>query len=104
MAITKSELEGIRIIAKKFINEGGLRKSEEDIQSSYTLQILRVLGWESDNWKINKEQEVKTNKKPDIILKGIGGGSIFVIESKEPKKSLDDKYPTITFVNQLCNY
>src|SRR5438552_3740729 len=104
MAITKSDLHKIKDVAQRFINEGGLRKSEEDVQSSYILQILRILGWESVSWKINTPQEVKTGKKPDIVLKGNGGGSIFVIESKEPQKSLDDKYPKITFIDQLCNY
>src|SRR5687768_5320654 len=100
----KAILNKIKDIAYKFINERGMDNSEEGVQSSYILQVLRLLGWESHSWKINKPQDVKTNKKPDIILKGLSGGAIFVVESKEPKKSLDDRYKDKTFVEQLCHY
>ena len=62
MAISKADLNKIKVIAQKFIDEHGMKKSEEDVQSSYTLQILRVLGWESDNWKINKPQDEDIKK------------------------------------------
>lgn len=104
MALSKIQFEKIKDIIQKFISEGGIKQKEEHVQSSYTLEILKVLGWSSATWKINAPQDVKTNKKPDILLRGYSGGSIFVVESKEPQKSLDDKYPHITFVNQLCNY
>ena len=104
MALSKTQFEKIKDIIQKFISEGGIKQKEEHVQSSYTLEILKILGWSSATWKINAPQDVKTNKKPDILLRGYSGGSIFVVESKEPQKSLDDKYSHITFVNQLCNY
>ncbi|MEO8232038.1 MAG: N-6 DNA methylase [Ignavibacteriota bacterium] len=104
MPINKSELNSIKKIAQDFINDSAFSISEEHIQSSYTLPILRILGWSPNAWVINKPQEVRTGKKPDILLKGIGGGAIFIIESKDALKSLDDRYPKITFIDQLCNY
>jgi type I restriction-modification system DNA methylase subunit len=104
MAISKAQLDKIKSIIQNFINEEGMKQKEEHVQSSYTLEILKVLNWTSAFWKINTPQEVKTNKKPDLILRGNGGGSIFVVESKEPQKSLDDRYTSGTFVDQLCNY
>jgi hypothetical protein len=79
-------------------------KSEEDVQSSYTLKILELLGWDSSKWKINTAQEIKTGNKPDILLKGSSGGTIFIIESKSPKQSLDGKYINKTFKEQICEY
>lgn len=104
MSISKSQLTAIRKIAQDFIDDKAFHISEEHIQSSYTLPILRILGWTPNSWVINKPQEVKTGKKPDILLKGSGEGTVFIIESKDAFKSLDDKYPNLTFVNQLCNY
>jgi adenine-specific DNA-methyltransferase len=104
MGLSKSELSKIKKITQDFIDNGAINRKEEHVQSSYTLPILKVLGWSPSTWVINEPQEVKTGKKPDLLLLGSGGGSIFVIESKEPLKSLDDKYPKITFVDQLCNY
>lgn len=104
MALTKSEINEIKKIAQDFIDDKAFNISEEHIQSSYTLPILRILGWTPNSWIINKPQEVKTGKKPDILLKGSSEGSIFIIESKDAHKSLDDRYPKITFIDQLCNY
>src|SRR5437660_794385 len=104
MNLSKSDIGKIRIIAQEFIDDKAFNRSEEPVQSSYTLEILKVLGWSRAEWVINEPQEVKTGKKPDILLIGTGGGTIFVLESKEPFKSLDDRYPKVTFVEQLCNY
>ncbi|MBI2966794.1 MAG: N-6 DNA methylase [Bacteroidetes bacterium] len=104
MGLSKSDIEEIKKIAQDFINDGAIKRKEEHIQSSYTLEVLKLLGWSRSSWIINEPQEVQTGKKPDLLLLGSGGGSIFVIESKEPSKSLDDRYKTVTFVDQLCNY
>jgi len=104
MSLSKLNLKAIIKTAQDFIDDKAINRSEEHVQSSYTLDILKTLGWTKSEWIINEPQDVKTGKKPDILLLGSGGGSIFVIESKEPLKSLDDHYPKITFVNQLCDY
>jgi len=104
MAISNLELDKIRKIAQDFIDDGAIKRKEEHVQASYTLPLLRVLGWSPNSWVINEPEEVRTGKKPDVLLLGRSGGSIFVIESKAPLKSLDNKYPKITFVDQLCNY
>jgi len=104
MTISKSDISKIIKIAQDFVNNNAMQRSEEHVQSSYILEVLKILGWSSNNWIINENQEIKTGKKPDVLLIGKGGGTIFVIESKEPFKSLDEGYPKISFVNQLCNY
>ena len=104
MNLEDSKVKNIKSIINKFINENGFIKSEEDVQTSYTLEILKLIGWNSSNWKINTSQEVKTGKRPDILLRGLSGGTIFIIESKEPKKSLDGSYPNLSFKEQICQY
>jgi adenine-specific DNA-methyltransferase len=104
MSLQSTTINEIKSIIRKFINENGFVKSEEDVQSSYTLKILELLGWDSSKWKINTTQEIKTGNKPDILLKGSSGGTIFIIESKAPKQSLDGKYFNKTFKEQICEY
>lgn len=104
MSLSPTTIKGIKSIIQKFIDENGFVKSEDDAQVSYTIEILKLLGWDSSKWKINTPQEVKTGNKPDILLKGSGGGTIFVIESKAPNKSLDDRYINKTFKEQICEY
>lgn len=104
MSLSDKTVKEIKSIIQKFINENGFVKSEEDVQSSYTLEILKLLEWDSSKWKINTPQEVKTGNKPDIFLKGSSGSTIFIIESKAPKQSLDNKYSNKTFSEQICEY
>ncbi|MCX6743931.1 MAG: hypothetical protein NTX82_00180, partial [Candidatus Parcubacteria bacterium] len=52
-----------------FIEVRGWNKSEEDIQTSFTIELLKLLGWDKKDWIINTGQDVQTGKKPDIILK-----------------------------------
>ncbi|MBI4647264.1 MAG: N-6 DNA methylase, partial [Bacteroidia bacterium] len=106
MAITDKQLSDIKNIIKEFKNNNSFVDSEDHVQASYTLPILQAIDWKPSNWKINKGQDIKTGKRPDILLKGSGGGSVFVIESKEPKtpKGLNGKYQKWTFAEQLCYY
>jgi|ERR1700757_155707 len=107
MALTSKQLSEIKIKIQEFLNNNGFDESEEHTQAHYILPILEILGWKSHNVIINKTQDVKTGKRPDILLKGSGGGTIFVIESKEPsvKKGLDGEYPKIwTFAEQISSY
>lgn len=67
--------------------------------------MLELLGWDSKSWKINTGQDVKTGKKPDIVLKS-GSSKILVIESKDAsrKDMLDGAYQNKTFTEQLFGY
>jgi hypothetical protein len=105
MAISPKQLSQIKGIVQEFIQNNAFDESEEHIQTSYTRQILECLGWNSSLWKINKGQDIDTGKRPDILLKAAGGGTVFVIESKEAEKSLDGEYKgKWTFPEQLCFY
>ncbi len=78
--------------AKKIIAEfreaNGRRKSEEDVQASFTLELLRKLGWGPGSWQINTGTTVRTGKLPDIVLKNDAGFTVLVIESKAPRQEL----------------
>jgi len=104
MSLSDKTTKEIKAIIQKFITENGFTKSEENVQTSYTIKILELLGWDSSMYKINTSQEVKTGNKPDILLKGSGGGTIFIVESKAPKQSLDGKYINKSFTEQTCEY
>ena len=104
MSLSDKTTKEIKAIIQKFITENGFVKSEENVQTSYTIKILELLGWDSSMYKINTSQEVKTGNKPDILLKGSGGGTIFIIESKAPKPSLDGKYVNKSFAEQTFEY
>jgi adenine-specific DNA-methyltransferase len=104
MPLPDKIVKEIKSIIQKFINEKGSTKSEEDVQTYYTVKILELLGWKSDKTTINTTQTIGTGERPDILLRGSGGGTIFLVESKEPSKSLDGKYQNKTFVEQICRY
>ncbi|MBD3359235.1 MAG: N-6 DNA methylase [Candidatus Buchananbacteria bacterium] len=93
-------------LVNKFKAEDGWSKSEEHIQTSFTVELLKILGWDSSNWIINTGQEVKTGKKPDVIIKSDTGAKLLVIESKEAsnKDKLDGSYGNKKFTDQLFNY
>jgi adenine-specific DNA-methyltransferase len=95
----------LRVLVDKFIAENGWSKSEEHIQTSFTIELLKLLGWDSANWIINQGQDVQTGKKPDIILKS-NTSKFLVIESKDATKKdkLDGSYQTKTFTEQLFGY
>ncbi|MBN1325746.1 N-6 DNA methylase [Candidatus Falkowbacteria bacterium] len=99
----KKELQ--KLVAD-FKADDGWGKSEDGIQTHFIVKMLELLGWVgSKNVKINETQDVKTGKKPDIILK-VPGSKLLVIESKEAKNRnfLDGKYFNKTFVEQLLGY
>ncbi|MCX6745654.1 MAG: N-6 DNA methylase [Candidatus Parcubacteria bacterium] len=89
-----------------FTADNGWQKAEEGIQTHFIVKLLELLGWiGSKHIKINETQDVKTGKKPDIILRD-SGSKLLVIESKEAKNKnvLDGSYGPKTFVEQLLNY
>lgn len=73
MALAKTRIAEIKTIIHDFIKNDAFDDSEEHVQSSYTLPLLEKLGWSKAFWKINKPQDVKTAKRPDILLKSKGG-------------------------------
>ena len=97
----------INNLIKDFKEENTYKKSEEHIQSLFTLKLLEFLGWNSKTIVVNTGQEV--GKRPDIILNK-DGNTFLVIESKDASKydMLDGFYKKdkskISFVEQLCNY
>jgi len=108
---TEVELENdklkkkLKILVDKFKDENGWSKYEEHIQTSFTIKLLELLGWNSSDWMINSPQDVKTGKKPDIVLKS-PASKLLVIESKDAHKKdmLDGAYQNKTFVEQLLKY
>lgn len=99
----------INKLIKDFKEENTYKKSEEHIQSLFTLKLLEFLGWNSKTIVVNTGQEIKTGKRPDIILNK-DGNTLLVIESKDASRydMLDGFYKKdkskISFVEQLCNY
>lgn len=99
----------INSLIKDFKELNTYKKSEEHIQSLFTLKLLELLGWNSKSIIVNTGQEIKTGKRPDIILNK-DGNTLLVIESKDASRydMLDGFYKKdkskISFVEQLCNY
>lgn len=104
MELSQKKFKEIKSVIQKFIDDKAFTKREDHVQTYYTVKILEILGWPSDKTIINSQQAVKTVERPDILLRGDDGRTIFIIESKEPSKSLDGKYKNKTFVEQLCQY
>lgn len=96
----------IKKLVKDFIDQDGWSRSEENIQSLYTIKLLNILGYQAKNLRINEGQEVATGKKPDILLFDDSKNTLMVIESKEASKRnvLDGRYQNQTFVEQLYGY
>lgn len=99
----------INSLIKDFKELNTYKKSEEHIQSLFILKLLELLGWNSKTIIVNTGQEIKTGKRPDIILNK-DGNTLLVIESKDASRydMLDGFYQKdkskISFVEQLCNY
>lgn len=99
----------INSLIKDFKELNTYKKSEEHIQSLFTLKLLELLGWNSKTIIVNTGQEIKTGKRPDIILNK-DGNTLLVIESKDASRydMLDGFYKKdkskISFAEQLCNY
>jgi adenine-specific DNA-methyltransferase len=106
MALNTTQLKKLKELFQSFIDNNAFKDKEEHVQSSYILPILSILNWGPSRWKVNTSQEIKTGKRPDILLKGHGGGTIFVVESKEPNvhHGLDGKYEKWSFIEQLSFY
>lgn len=93
-------------LVTNFKNENASARSEEHIQTMFTVKLLDLLGFNSSNMRINQGQDVKTGKKPDILLFDNSGNTILVIESKDASKTdmLDGRYQNKTFLEQLIGY
>ena len=97
--------KGLVSLVQKFKEEDGWSKSEEHVQTSFSIKLLELLGWDSSSWNINQGQDVKTGKKPDIVLRS-STSKLLVIESKDAHKKdmLDGSYQPKTFIEQLLKY
>lgn len=102
----QSLLDKLSELLSDFSKKNAWKNSEEGIQSLFTLDLLRFLGWDKHNIIINQGQDVKTGKKPDILLKDDDSGTMLVIESKDATCSdkLDGSYKDKTFEQQLFGY
>ena len=107
--LTSSQTKLIKDLIEEFKANKAHSNSEEHVQSLYTLRLLQILGWQASQLRINQGQEVKTGKKPDILIHN-NEDTLLVIESKEPSKatSLDGYYQKqgvkVTFPQQLRQY
>jgi len=107
--ITDEQKAKIKQLVQKFNDVKDIKKSEEHIQSLFTIKLLELLGWDTSDFKINQGQDVNTGKKPDIILQN-HNNTLLVIESKDASKvdMLDGYYQKqgakLYFVQQLQNY
>jgi hypothetical protein len=109
IVITDELKEKIQKLVQKFNDVKDIKKSEEHIQSLFTIKLLELLGWDTSDFRINQGQDVNTGKKPDIILHN-HNNTLLVIESKDASKvdMLDGYYQKqgtkLYFVQQLQNY
>lgn len=107
--LTEIQKSSIKELIEKFKAERGQNRSEEHIQSLFTIKILEILNWKTSNFQINQGQDVSTGKKPDILLQK-NGETLIVIESKDASSAsmLDGYYQKNgvkkTFVKQLHDY
>jgi len=82
------------------------RMSEMQVQSSYVIKALELLGWKDSDWKLGAPQEVRTGKFPDIRLHDRSKHTVLVVECKDARKidKLDGRYGNKTFEQQLYGY
>jgi len=101
--IKKAEISKL---LENFKRENATDRKEDHIQTFFTIKLLELLGFSSANIIINEGQDVKTGNKPDILLLDDNQNTLLVVESKEAskKESLNGRYKTKTFVEQLIGY
>lgn len=58
----------IKNLIEHFKKDNAWKKSEEHIQSYYTRELLRIIGYDNYNIQINDTQEVKTGKRNSYML------------------------------------
>jgi type I restriction-modification system DNA methylase subunit len=82
------------------------RMAEMQVQSSYVIKVLELLGWKDSDWKLGAAQGTNTGKFPDISLHDRNKHTVLVVECKDAKKSdkLDGRYGAKTFEQQLYGY
>lgn len=109
--LNKKQKQDIEKIVQDFLDHGGFSRGEDHVQAYYTIPLLKVLGWNGSNTRVNEGQSVKTNKIPDILLSNDSRSTLFVLESKAPllkPYGLDgfytDKGKKTTFIEQLRGY
>ena len=82
------------------------KMAEMQVQSSYVIKVLELLGWKDSDWKLGAPQEVRTGKIPDIRLHDKSKHTVLVVECKDAKRldKLDGRYGNKTFEQQLYGY
>ena len=82
------------------------RMAEMQVQSSYVVKVLELLGWKDSDWKLGAAQGTNTGKFPDISLHDRNKHTVLVVECKDAKRAdkLDGRYGNKTFVEQLYGY
>lgn len=96
----------LRTLVHEFKEINGWSSAEDNIQAHTTIELLKSLGWKSNRYIVNTTQDVKTGKRPDILLLGESGNKLLVIESKDAsnKDMLDGSYKDKSFQKQLSDY
>ncbi|OGF01626.1 MAG: hypothetical protein A2024_05535 [Candidatus Edwardsbacteria bacterium GWF2_54_11] len=82
------------------------RMAEMQVQSSYVMEVLELLGWKDSDWKLGAAQGTNTGKFPDISLHDRNKHTVLVVECKDAKRAdkLDGRYGAKTFEQQLYGY
>ena len=107
MALTEKQFSDIKEKIKEFSDNNAFTGTEANTETHYIVPILKILGWKTANIELNKTQDRGSRKRPDILLNGSSGRTLFVVESKEPNvnKGLDGGYHKIwSFAEQISNY
>ena len=56
------------------------KMAEMQVQSSYVVKVLELLGWRDSDWKLGSGQGVNTGKFPDISLHDRNKHTVLVLE------------------------
>lgn len=103
----KAELE--KLVAQAQANNIH-RMAEMQVQSSYVIKMLELLGWRDSDWQQGASQGVNTGNFPDIVLHDKSKDNMLVVECKDARKpdKLDGYYGSgkkrKTFEEQLYGY
>ncbi|MBI4726835.1 N-6 DNA methylase [candidate division TA06 bacterium] len=103
----KAELE--KLVAQAQANNIH-HMAEMQVQSSYVVKVLELLGWRDGDWQQGASQGVNTGNFPDIVLHDKSKDNMLVVECKDARKldKLDGYYGSgkkrKTFEEQLYGY
>lgn len=95
------EINSIKTLVKR-LSEIKKPDSEAETETKLIEPLLRILGWETESDDVIKREALGPNF-PDYTLK-IADRRKFILEAKAVGVSLDGKYSSKTFVEQVLDY